>query len=256
MPRGVGRLIRSRVMEAQTLHCSSCGAAVSSDSPVCQHCGARLATISCPTCFQMMFRGAKFCPHCGAAAVVWESGSKDFLCPGCERPLLRGKLDRFTLHECEKCFGLWVDKDTVEHVCRDAEQQALAPSVAAPPANPLNAPVPKIRYVRCPQCRELMHRVNFAQTSGVVVDVCREHGTWFDANELQRIVQFIRAGGLERSREKQKTELAAERRRLQASRLAAHDGVASSAESYPGLGQALLPEILLSVGNLLGWRKR
>jgi len=244
------------VKEAQTLHCSSCGAAVSSASPVCQHCGARLATIACPTCFQMMFRGAKFCPHCGAAAVVWESVSGDFLCPGCEQPLLRGKLDRFTLHECEKCFGLWVDKDTVEHICREAEEEAVAPSVVAPPATALNVPLPKVRYVRCPQCRQLMHRVNFAQTSGVVVDVCRDHGTWFDANELHRIVQFIRAGGLDRSRERQKAELAAERRRLQASRLGAQGGMPSAAESYSGPAQPLLPEIIFSVGDLLGWRRR
>jgi hypothetical protein len=32
-----------------------------------------------------------------------------------------------------------------------------------------------------------MNRVNFAEYSGVVVDVCREHGTWFDADERQRI---------------------------------------------------------------------
>ena len=204
----------------------------------------------------MMFRGAKFCPHCGAAAVAWESGSGDLLCPGCQRPLLRGKLDRFTLHECEKCFGLWVDKDTVEHLCRDAEAQALAPTLATPPANPLNAPFPKIRYVRCPQCRELMHRVNFAQTSGVVVDICREHGTWFDANELHRIVQFIRAGGLERSREKKKAELEAERKRLQASRLGAQGGVLSAPESSPMLGEPLLPQVLLSVRELLRELKR
>jgi hypothetical protein len=53
------------------------------------------------------------------------------------------------------------------------------------------------------------------------VDVCRAHGTWFDANELHRIVHFIRAGGLDRSRAKEKSELAEERRRLQAARAGA-----------------------------------
>ena len=44
----------------------------------------------------------------------------------------------------------------------------------------------KIRYIPCPICHELMNRVNFANFSGVIVDVCREHGTWFDRDELRR----------------------------------------------------------------------
>ena len=50
-----------------------------------------------------------------------------------------------------------------------------------------------------------MNRVNFARCSGVIVDVCRGHGTWFDRDELSGIVQFIRGGGLEwRGRKKSK----------------------------------------------------
>ena len=59
-----------------------------------------------------------------------------------------------------------------------------------------------------------MNRINFARCSGVIVDICKGHGTWFDRDELSRIVQFIRAGGLEASRAKEKAELEEERRRL------------------------------------------
>jgi Zn-finger nucleic acid-binding protein len=44
-----------------------------------------------------------------------------------------------------------------------------------------------------------MNRVNFAGCSGVIVDVCRGHGTWFDRDELQRVTAFIQAGGMEKS---------------------------------------------------------
>src|SRR5512133_2885354 len=40
------------------------------------------------------------------------------------------------------------------------------------------------------------------------------HGIWFDRDELTRIVQFIRSGGLERSRARKKAELEEEARRL------------------------------------------
>ena len=49
-----------------------------------------------------------------------------------------------------------------------------------------------------------MNRINFAKCSGVVVDICKGHGTWFDAQELSAIVQFIRDGGLEVARQREK----------------------------------------------------
>jgi Zn-finger nucleic acid-binding protein len=66
-----------------------------------------------------------------------------------------------------------------------------------------------------------MNRVNFARCSGVVVDVCKGHGTWFDRNELQRIIDFIRGGGLTVSRSREKRELEEERQRLRQEQLAA-----------------------------------
>jgi len=60
---------------------------------------------------------------------------------------------------------------------------------------------------------------NFARCSGVIVDICKGHGTWFDRDELSRIVEFIRAGGLEMARTKEKVELEEERRRLRQEQL-------------------------------------
>ena len=59
-----------------------------------------------------------------------------------------------------------------------------------------------------------MNRINFARCSGVIVDVCKGHGTWFDRDELSRIIEFIRAGGLESSRAREKEEIKQERMRL------------------------------------------
>ena len=64
-----------------------------------------------------------------------------------------------------------------------------------------------------------MNRVNFAHCSGVIVDVCKSHGVWFDRDELSRIVEFIRSGGLEASRNKEKHALEEERWRLQQERM-------------------------------------
>ena len=67
-----------------------------------------------------------------------------------------------------------------------------------------------------------MNRINFARCSGVIVDVCKGHGTWFDCDELSRIIEFIRGGGLEASRNKEKAAIEEERRRLREEQLTAN----------------------------------
>jgi hypothetical protein len=62
-------------------------------------------------------------------------------------------------------------------------------------------------------------RVQFAKGSHVIVDVCKPHGTWFDKLELQRAVQFVRAGGLEKARAQQIELLKDEERRLAVARM-------------------------------------
>lgn len=148
--------------------------------------------------------------------------------------MLKGNLRGIPLHECGKCYGLWLDTATFERICRDAEQQAAV--IGAGPSMGAAVPLGPVRYVRCPQCRELMHRMNFAHCSGVIVDVCRAHGTWFDANELHRIVQFIRDGGLDRSRAKEKAELVEAQRRLRAARMGSQSVPAASGSSGEGAG--------------------
>lgn len=134
--------------------------------------------------------------------------------------MLQGTLGVVSLHQCGKCFGLWLDTTTFQQICRDAEQQAAVLGIAST-ETVQNRPLSPITYRRCPRCRQLMNRVNFAQRSGVVVDVCRNHGTWFDLNELQQIVLFIRSGGLKAARQREKSDLAAERRRMEAARVTA-----------------------------------
>ena len=51
-----------------------------------------------------------------------------------------------------------------------------------------------------------MNRVNFARSSGVILDICKADGVWFDREELRRVVEFVRAGGLEISRERDRKE--------------------------------------------------
>jgi Zn-finger nucleic acid-binding protein len=209
-------------MQAETLNCPNCGAASSTDAAACEFCGSRLATISCSSCFAMMFIGSQHCQRCGAAAVVAEvRDAKDRNCPRCKQPLGLLSLGSTTVLECEQCSGLWLDVHSFEKICADREQQAAVLGVAShittsgPPAKS------KVNYVPCPECSQLMNRINFARCSGVIVDICKQHGTWFDRDELSRIVEFIREGGLNASRAKEKIEIAEQREQLRQEQLTA-----------------------------------
>jgi Zn-finger nucleic acid-binding protein len=179
----------------------------------------------------MMFLGSRHCPHCGAKGERAQTANtvSTRRCPRCRVPLEQVALGAAMLLECPQCDGLWVDAAAFEQICADREQQSAVLGAASPvPARAAGGNERDgggaVRYVPCPECGQLMNRLNFARCSGVIVDLCKGHGTWFDREELRRIVEFIRAGGLEASRAKEKEQLAEERRRLQQDQFAASAG--------------------------------
>jgi Zn-finger nucleic acid-binding protein len=210
-------------MPAETLNCPMCGAATTTEMPRCEHCGARLATVACPSCFGMMFQGAKFCPRCGARAERAEvDDAKHLQCPRCQTGMESVTVGGTMLRECPKCEGLWVDADSLEHICAERERQAAVLGMAQPARAPVSGAIEeKVRYLPCPECRKLMNRVNFAGYSNVIVDVCKSHGTWFDRDELRRVVEFIKSGGLDTARRRELDELEARQQHLKSAQTAA-----------------------------------
>jgi Zn-finger nucleic acid-binding protein len=180
----------------------------------------------------MIFKGSRHCPRCGASVSGAKVDEKEEVarnCPRCRIQMEKIILGTTILRECKACDGLWVDVVSFEQICAGREQQSavLGSAHFAPGRNPVSTK-DKVRYVPCPECGQLMNRVNFARCSGVVVDVCKGHGTWFDRDELALIVEFIRAGGLDQARAREKAQLEEARRRLQTEQL-----VASGARSNP-----------------------
>lgn len=171
--------------------------------------------MACLSCFGQMFVGSKFCDHCGAIAVPTNLHEGDDLgdCPRCNMSLGLLQIASTSLRECEKCDGLWADSQTFEAICADSQKQSAVLGFIrerTPNADMLT----KISYVRCPDCGEMMNRSNFARASGVIVDICSKHGVWFDSDELPKIVGFIKEGGMEIVRNREKMELESERSRL------------------------------------------
>lgn len=202
-------------MKIVALNCPSCGAGVESDRTACQFCKARLKTIGCPKCLGLMFIGSKFCDHCGAIAapveVRLDTESGD--CPRCRNKFEDLQIGNTNIRGCSRCDGLWLSVATFERVCADRESQSAVLGFLDR-RTVRSVPLTKINYVPCPDCGQLMNRSNFAKASGVIVDLCKQHGVWFDADELPAIIEFIQKGGMEVARQRERNEIEQERERL------------------------------------------
>jgi Zn-finger nucleic acid-binding protein len=207
---------RMPVPEPVAFHCPNCGAATPPDSTRCAYCLSTLATEICAECFGAVFVGMKHCPWCGKESGSAQPRTEGGLnCPRCAKPLASLSVNGRPLSRCTKCGGLWVDSKTTQEICAGAEDQEAVLAMdrgASPPARSSNGPART--YVPCPVCSKLMNRTNFAGCSGVVVDCCKPHGNWFDKEELRRVVEFVRTGGLKKSRERQIERLKQESERL------------------------------------------
>lgn len=202
-----------------SLNCPTCGAPAGDTNAVrCDYCGSTLTTVGCPKCFGAMFAGMDFCPHCGAKADrTLVEGAAVYACPGCKAEMRGISVGNTAMHECPNCASLWLNAAEFSTLCVKREERGAVLAFAdvsksAPAALSMDA---KVRYVPCPVCKLIMNRQNFGRRSGVIVDVCKGHGVWFEANELHAVLQFIESGGFERARQEEETQRNEERIKLQ-----------------------------------------
>jgi Zn-finger nucleic acid-binding protein len=239
-------------MDAGMLACPNCGAPAAPSAVQCTHCRVQLATLACPGCFGMNFVGAQHCSHCGAKvfrpAVGETLPAGTRACPRCrvERLSVTAIGSAF-LEECTRCGGLWVDAGSFKSLCEHREERAAYVGPGSPlPSAARAVEAQHVAYLPCPECGKVMNRVNFARHSGVIVDVCRTHGTWFDKDELREVLEFIQSGGLEEARQREVQRLERENQRLRSQR----DTVGAPGLESDARHQAGLLEV---AGDLLGW---
>lgn len=249
----------STTAHSPILHCAACGAPAAPGTARCDYCLTRLASVACPSCLALSAHDALHCAQCGARlareAGTRADGEAPFRCPACTEAMRQVHVGSLEMEECPACDGAWLAAATFERLCADAESQAavLHHSTAPTAAATGHAPDP-VRYRPCPACGAVMNRHNFSRTSGVILDVCSAHGTFFDRAELHRVVTFIRGGGLERARERRREQLAEEERRIRAlqmveARSAAGRSTSPFSDPTPTKTRIGL-ELLVS---LLGW---
>ncbi|MGZ3453911.1 MAG: TFIIB-type zinc ribbon-containing protein [Polyangiales bacterium] len=137
-------------------------------------------------------------------------------CPSCTQALVDETYADTALEECLACGGIFLDAHMLDRLV-EAKDQRLSLAISLPVRDRVRDM--RVRYLPCPRCVTPMNRKIFGRSSGIVVDVCKEHGVWFDAGELAAVLAFIEGGGLERARLREAQE-AAERARAEKTRRA------------------------------------
>lgn len=86
---------------------------------------------------------------------------------------------------CAACGGVWAGMGVSSRVVSILEPavRELA-DVAERHASTAKSQAKPARMRSCPDCRA---QLTVRALGAVFVDVCREHGTWFDQGELQRV---------------------------------------------------------------------
>lgn len=141
----------------------------------------------------------RYCPHCGAGHQK-KATHMTPQCPRCNCALEENDYRGSVIDICPQCSGLWLDTQEFRYHAseRDTFADDSIPRACERP------PLPQQEgYVKCARCEGVMVRKNFRKISGVLIDVCRDHGVWLDAGELEQIRCFIANGGLDGSQDRE-----------------------------------------------------
>lgn len=202
--------------ESAVVRCASCGAPRHEGSRRCEFCNADftlreqdLDTI-CPSCFARVSDRARFCDHCGKPLSSEPLSVVDtpLVCPVCRGAtrLFSRMIGGFGLMECHVCAGLWVENAIFQQLIDHAREKSptadewLRTTFAGhAPAAAASAQVSH-GYLPCPDCGGFMLRQNFMHRSRVIIDVCKRHGVWFDADKLSCLLDWVHCVGTESTR--------------------------------------------------------
>ncbi len=214
---------RKSALAPRAMCCSSCGGNLKADALACEYCQAEITIEErqldsiCPACFARMSSDADFCMSCGVKIDVQVLAAlpSNAACPRCRVVLRSRRVGAETLIECPSCAGLWVEPQLLERLCNDAgAAKSVCESLGAMAQRAAGAAKNVLAYIPCPNCKQPMNRKNFGSISGILIDVCKEHGVWLDHGELERALAFAGKGGLVEARRREVGEL--ERRQQRA----------------------------------------
>lgn len=118
-------------------------------------------------------------------------------CPRCLRLLESYRAGAFLVDACTACGGLFIDNRATQELVRAFDRDLVAIATMLGMGKGETLPPGVIEgALACPKCTGQLARVDIPSVQ-LAIDVCAEHGTWFDANELPKVARAYkrRRGG-------------------------------------------------------------
>lgn len=175
--------------------CPFCGVDCDASLVTCPTCSVSLESMRCRGCYHLRAIGSRACERCGTERPLPRyAHALDAPCPRCDEPL--GEADAHGgAFACGTCAGFFVTHERLaELLTSPTNEPPTAPFSHERASDPGRKRDPRA-YLPCPQCHTSMSRRGFGRRSGIVVDVCTIHGTWFDPGELPEAMRFAARGG-------------------------------------------------------------
>lgn len=113
-------------------------------------------------------------------------------CPRCQKDnaFATESYESIEIDRCRSCKGVWLDEGELVKIVQTKDkkfsdalvQQAIETAFAGIPANEADS------KELCPKCSRPMMALNYAYSSGFIIDKCpAAHGVWLDHNELEKV---------------------------------------------------------------------
>jgi Zn-finger nucleic acid-binding protein len=108
------------------------------------------------------------------------------------------------IDRCAACGGIWFDAGEIKQLRGLADDQELRGTIAhLIGEQAVAAAVAGDDSLACPVCTLRMTRQHHEDAPGVVIDRCRQHGTWLDHGEVARLLQLATQVDATRLRERE-----------------------------------------------------
>ena len=167
--------------------CSNCSAPLPLSGIICNYCGTRN---DIDLKFNKSYRNLRpdlnrTCPLCKIQLKTIDVGEKS----------------SFFIERCDSCYGIFFDLNELDEMIAmtvTKNKKVDLQKLFTITENPRHVDI--IVYRNCPVCQKKMHRKNFMSHSGVITDVCFEHGIWLDSGELRHIMEWVKLGGMEKDK--------------------------------------------------------
>lgn len=107
-------------------------------------------------------------------------------CPHCRKRLVSVVAKGVELAGCGGCGGIWIDNQSARQVLSTPD--AVFADLARRAGSNARSRAARGQSPSCPVCTAVLDRV---VTKSIELDVCDEHGTWFDPFELAVLVDAL-----------------------------------------------------------------